>query len=213
MCSRKVLLHPMIHLLVPAALRCLNTSEVEKVHPDVRGHRWPPLAMSFWMHRNIFTQIPKKLKLFQAEQQKYQILDASQELNDFNSQQLSKPIVWHFWRTLLNPSRDLLKHSLHLSTHLEQPNSCWKPPLLSKEGSRCWNPSKSIARTLLQHQQRCSWRGPSGMMRKMNPPALLLLLPMGVVGGDRHTAKSHLVCGHWTAKGGGWTSRAAHQHP
>lgn len=87
------MLHPMIHLLVPAALSCLNTSEVEKVHPDVRGHRWPPLAMSFGMHRNIFTQIPKKLKLFQAEQQKYQILDASQELNDFNSQQLSKPIV------------------------------------------------------------------------------------------------------------------------
>lgn len=38
---------------------------------------------------NIFTQTPEQEKLFQAEQEKYQILDASQELNNFNSKELS----------------------------------------------------------------------------------------------------------------------------
>lgn len=55
----------------------------------LRGHRWSLLIISFWTQRSIFTQTPEREKLYQAEQEKYQTLDASQESNNFNSKELS----------------------------------------------------------------------------------------------------------------------------
>lgn len=53
----------------------------------LRGHRWSLLIINFWVNETFFTQAPQRETLFQAEQDKYQILDASQELN--NSKELN----------------------------------------------------------------------------------------------------------------------------